>query len=247
MTIEPQNSKLADQRFASLFWCVGALIVAQYLVDAAAYFHSAIEPRGASRVWAPWWNYDHPHALTYWGLVIIAAFLVMRRWLYARGLWNAATGQRGLSSNVFALIGFLLILSWFSDGAIEAIAKVLTGQNEIPTYRPGFEYSVTSETLFGDLLSGVIAAPLFEEVAFRGLFLGCLLARGWTPISAVLLTSFVFGLTHTQYYPSTMIMVMVSGVWLGFLRIYTGGVAAPIIAHGALNFTITVSELLFPD
>jgi membrane protease YdiL (CAAX protease family) len=105
---------------------------------------------------------------------------------------------------------------------------------------------VTTENLFGDLFSGVVAAPLFEEFAFRGLFLGCLLARGWSPLSAIALTSFVFGLTHVQYYPSGMMMVMVSGAIFGFLRVLTGGLLAPIAAHGALNFLISMIELSFP-
>lgn len=241
------RTKLADQHFASLFWSVGALFVAPIFVDFIAGLHSQISPQGAERLWTPWWDSEHPHALTYWGAVVIATFLVMRTWMISSDIWHCVAFRGKLYPKLIALIAALLFVDWTVSGVIEAIAEIVTGQSEIPAYRPGYEYQVTMENLFADLFSGVIAAPIFEEFAFRGLFLGCLLARGWSAASAILFTSFVFGLTHTQYYPSGMIMVMFSGCVFGFLRVHTGGLTAPIIAHGALNLSITISELLFPE
>ncbi len=240
------RTKLSSKRIASLFWSVGALTCAPVVVSFIARIHNDILPQSAARVWAPWWDYYHPHAQTYWGIAIIASFLAMRAWMQSNNIWHCVAVRGKFYPKILVLITALIVVDWLASGTIESVAKIVTGQSEIPVFRPGYEYQVTMENLFGDLFSGMIAAPIFEEFAFRGLFLGCLLARGWSAVNAVLFTSFLFGLTHIQYYPSGMLMVMFSGALFGFLRIYTGGLAAPIIAHSLLNLSITAAELLFP-
>ncbi len=246
MRSENAPKDLSDYWVAALFWAVAALFLFPWSVSLLAAFHAAIAPQSAAAVWAPWWNPNHPLAMMYWGLVIMAAFLALRAWLRARGLWGSIAVAGDFSAKTIPLIAGLVIVDFIVSGFIGSAAQMLTGQSDLPAYRPGYEYAVTSQNIAGDLFSGVIAAPLFEEFAFRGLFLGCLLARGWSAWSAVVVTSAVFGLTHIQYYPSGMIMVMASGAIFGFLRIVTGGLLAPVLAHGALNFSISMLELLTP-
>lgn len=81
----------------------------------------------------------------------------------------------------------------------------------------------------------IVLAPLIEEIGFRGVALGCLLGRGAPPIVAAIATSAAFAVLHTQYTLVGMIPVFVLGLFLAWLRIASGGIAAPIVAHMAAN------------
>ncbi|MEM9226143.1 MAG: type II CAAX endopeptidase family protein [Pseudomonadota bacterium] len=81
----------------------------------------------------------------------------------------------------------------------------------------------------------VIMAPIVEEVAFRGVALGALIARGLSPVGAVVLSSFAFAFSHLQYSPAAMLVVFLSGIGFAILRLVSGTVIVPIIAHGAAN------------
>jgi membrane protease YdiL (CAAX protease family) len=70
-----------------------------------------------------------------------------------------------------------------------------------------------------------------EEVLLRGVLLEGL-ERLIGPVSAVAVTSLLFGLMHVPLYGWTVVPVDVAaGVWLAGLRRLSGGVAAPIVAH----------------
>jgi membrane protease YdiL (CAAX protease family) len=79
-------------------------------------------------------------------------------------------------------------------------------------------------------------------MCFRGLLLGCLLARGWSPWTAVLVTAVAFASIHGQYFLPGLTAVFVSGCLFGWLRVISGGLAAPILAHGLMNGWVLVDE-----
>jgi len=81
----------------------------------------------------------------------------------------------------------------------------------------------------------VVTAPTFEELVFRGVLLGCLLARGRNPWLAVAITAAAFAGIHGQYHLPALISVFIGGVLFGWLRILCKGLAAPILAHSLMN------------
>lgn len=81
----------------------------------------------------------------------------------------------------------------------------------------------------------VVLAPVVEEVAFRGVGFGTLIARGLSPSAAIVLSSLAFALSHLQYSPAAMFVVFLSGVGFAILRLLSGTVIVPIIAHAAAN------------
>lgn len=85
------------------------------------------------------------------------------------------------------------------------------------------------------LFTIVLVAPFAEEFIYRGLFMGVLLARGWTPVSAASLAALIFALQHIQYGWIGMLMVAIYGVLLGLLRVASGGLFLPIMAHMFIN------------
>nr|WP_070961169.1 CPBP family intramembrane glutamic endopeptidase [Hyphomonas sp. Mor2] len=85
------------------------------------------------------------------------------------------------------------------------------------------------------IFMAVILAPVIEEVTFRGIALGALISRGIGPIAAVLLSSAAFALIHMQYSSAAMLVVFISGVGFAILRLLSGTVSVPIIAHAVAN------------
>jgi membrane protease YdiL (CAAX protease family) len=80
----------------------------------------------------------------------------------------------------------------------------------------------------------VVAAPLFEELCFRGfLFRGFVAAIG--PIFTILLTSAIFAALHTQYNIVGILMVFTAGLTMGCTRWRTGSTAITILQHVLMN------------
>lgn len=90
------------------------------------------------------------------------------------------------------------------------------------------------------ILAIVVIAPASEELLFRGLMLRPLAER-YGPGFALGLTSVLFGLVHGQ--PVAVAYATVAGVVLGTVAVRTGGVAAPLVVHAAVN----AAPLLFSE
>ncbi len=81
-----------------------------------------------------------------------------------------------------------------------------------------------------------IAAPVCEEVAYRGLLQPTLRRFGISPWLAILLTSVVFALMHiSAAAPQAVAALFIFGTALGWARERTGSLAAPIAMHMLFN------------
>jgi len=85
------------------------------------------------------------------------------------------------------------------------------------------------------IASLVLLAPIVEEVAFRGVALSCLLGRGVPLWVAITVQAVGFAALHLQYTPAAMFSVFVLGLFLGWLRVASKSISAPILAHMAVN------------
>ncbi|MEL8055354.1 MAG: CPBP family intramembrane glutamic endopeptidase [Pseudomonadota bacterium] len=90
----------------------------------------------------------------------------------------------------------------------------------------------------------ILLAPLLEEMVYRGIGFGCLVARGFPPIMAIAIPNIVFAVSHQQYSPVGVFIIFLGGFWFGFLRIKTGSILAPIIGHMSINATLIYLSLL---
>ena len=88
----------------------------------------------------------------------------------------------------------------------------------------------------------VVAAPLVEELFYRGLLLGALRKRGWGPWPAIIVSSAVFGAMHFQ--PLQFLGLFTFGVVLALLRTWQGRLGGAIWAHVGFNATTVVSLYL---
>jgi uncharacterized protein len=79
----------------------------------------------------------------------------------------------------------------------------------------------------------VIAAPLLEELLFRGIMLEGLLKR-YRPLTAILASSIIFGLAHLN--PWQFVTAFVIGCFAGWVYFRTASVGPCILIHATVNF-----------
>lgn len=93
--------------------------------------------------------------------------------------------------------------------------------------------SMLDDTGVAGFVMLVIAAPIFEELIFRGIMLEGLL-RKYSPQTSIFLSSFLFGLVHLN--PWQFITGFILGIFLGWVYYNTRSVLPSIIIHAAANF-----------
>lgn len=93
------------------------------------------------------------------------------------------------------------------------------------------------------VIAAAVIAPIGEELGFRGLLLPWL-ARGMSPVAAVVGSAFVFGLAHPHYGAQVLVPVAY-GLVLGWARLRTGGLTASMLLHATIN-VVASSPLWWP-
>ena len=123
---------------------------------------------------------------------------------------------------------YLPILEVFEDLDVEGPARELTGMAEAPMEVAALVFMT------------VIAAPLTEEVFFRGLVQGALRDR-FGPVLAVVVSSLAFAVVHFQLVQFPALLVI--GAVHALLVLFTGRLGAALWSHVAFN-AATVIVLL---
>lgn len=90
------------------------------------------------------------------------------------------------------------------------------------------------------LVAGIIA-PIAEEVVFRGVLLSAL-DRRWGAWAAVILSSVIFSLMHVT--PFSIPPILVFGLVLGCLFVWTRSLTVCIVAHAVFNLSGIVAIYL---
>jgi sodium transport system permease protein len=141
-------------------------------------------------------------------------------------------------------------------GAVATLLLVVAFQtNVMPRPAPKPDDEVAGfEQLMGKLLGlprwqlyllVAVIPPICEELLFRGFLFSALRAR-FGDLWTVLLTAFLFGLLHLE--PQRIPATALAGVALGYVRLRTGSIAAPIFFHVAYNamlFDLSTGGILF--
>ena len=106
-----------------------------------------------------------------------------------------------------------------------------------------FRKTLPVESLGNVFLGGVIFAvvnAVMEELVFRGILFDAIDSQ-WGPSITLIGTAVLFGLGHLHGYPPGtigVVLAMLFGLALGGLRLWTGGLLSPILAHIAADATI---------
>ncbi len=92
--------------------------------------------------------------------------------------------------------------------------------------------------LFVLLVGGCLAAPIMEEFVFRGFMF-----RGWSesflgPVGAILLTSTLFGMYHTQYDWLGRFWIFLFGLAMCTVRWRSNSTWVTVVVHSAVNIVL---------
>lgn len=89
----------------------------------------------------------------------------------------------------------------------------------------------------------VIAAPILEELIFRGIVLDGLL-RKYSPVKSIIISSLLFGLVHLN--PWQFMSAFILGLFSGWVYYKTGKLTLSVIVHLVNNFVAFVG-MFFSD
>ena len=90
----------------------------------------------------------------------------------------------------------------------------------------------------------IIAAPLFEEIFFRGFLLKGFASSFIGPIGAIVLTAALWAIIHIQYDAYNIAMIFFLGLMFGSARIKTGSLFVPLAMHVLVNLVSTIETAL---
>ena len=79
----------------------------------------------------------------------------------------------------------------------------------------------------------MVGAPIVEELFFRGLLFAALRKRGVPVVWTVIITAVLFAGFHFE--PVRLLILLPSGLLLGWVRAKTGSLGASMVAHGLIN------------
>ena len=142
--------------------------------------------------------------------------------------WGALFGVAGLFMAGIGALITMLIVGDFNSAAGEAALALRESS------------SFTALFIFAVVIA--VGAPVVEEIAFRGMLFGALRKRGINPIWVVAITAVAFAVFHLE--PTRFLVLLPIGITLGLARWKTGGLGAPMVAHGINNMPAAVFLLV---
>ncbi len=163
-------------------------------------------------------------ALTRWSGRSPAAYLGFR-W---PGGWPLALALGIAVANYFAVV---IPVQFLAQLVAPRSWVEMFDQTQVFEHQTGLE-------LFLAMTGAVAAAPIGEEIVFRGLLLQGLLRRGVAVLPAVLASAAIFSLCHVNLVGLPALFEL--GVVFGLLYARTGTVLPGLVAHLGSNLTATL-------
>lgn len=125
-------------------------------------------------------------------------------------------------------------------------ASWMTGRDIVPSFVvEAFRTARASNTLVVFILALVVAAPLMEELLFRGFLLPGYAASKLGPTGAVVVTSVAWASMHIQYETFYVVQIFILGCVFGWLRLRSGSTVLTLILHGIVNFVAILQTVYF--
>lgn len=168
------------------------------------------------------------------GMLVLAAHFA--RWPVAEYLALAWPKLRDAVIVVACLVPFILAY----DALTYLLGRDVVTPFQVDTYRSARE----AGTLPLLWLTLVVAAPIAEEIIFRGF-----LYRGWvtserSAAPAILIISALFAIIHVQYDWYGILQVFLIGLALGWARWLSGSTLLTILMHALMNLWATVQSMV---
>jgi uncharacterized protein len=139
---------------------------------------------------------------------------------------------------LFAWIGITLVLLAFSDGLTWMLGKPI-----VPDFMR--VVNATAQPVWLLWLALVVAAPLFEEIFFRGFLFTGFAASAAGPVGAIVITSVLWAAIHLQYDLYGIATLFVLGVVFGLARLRAGSLYVPLALHAMTNLIAAAQAAFF--
>lgn len=97
------------------------------------------------------------------------------------------------------------------------------------------------------VLAIVVAAPLFEEIFFRGFLMSALEARGLSAPAGAVVSAALWAVMHLQYDFYNIVAIFLMGLLLAAARIKTGSLVPCLFMHALGNAIATVETALVAE
>lgn len=131
------------------------------------------------------------------------------------------------------VLGFVILAVLLPLGDF---ASWLSGRDIVPAYFvEAYRTARATNTVVVFLLAVIVAAPLMEELLFRGFLLPGYAASRIGPIGAVALTSVAWAVMHVQYEVFYVVQIVILGCVFGWLRLRSNSTILTLILHGTVN------------
>lgn len=221
---------LAREPLMAFFWAILAPVL--FLTGAALVSIELI----------PVFEPGSPEEIEAYHTLWLVSCAAMALWFAAMSLWADWLGAGPFAGVMRTDTTWLIIAAMV--GPLLLIAPTLVVSNFMS--EEGWQYSgevnqaitAPQNWSLAYLFIGLLMAPVVEEVAFRGVALGALISRGLSPVFAIMLSSLAFAISHQQYSIAAMFVVFLSGVGFAVLRLLSGTVVVPIVAHMSANAVV---------
>ncbi len=170
-------------------------------------------------------------------LVLLGVVVAVAR----RGANNLGAATLGIRRTAFGPALGWMLLAFFAVTLFNAIWILLVGTGSTPRDTSSGSAELTVATAVFITLGVAIAAPIVEEITFRG-YLFPALTRWRGPWIGALVCGVVFGLAHFAVHPPELLpMMAVFGFFACMLFWFTGSLL-PCIALHAMNNALVVGR-----
>jgi membrane protease YdiL (CAAX protease family) len=144
-------------------------------------------------------------------------------------------------------VGFKIIKYWFLIlGAFIVVSDslfALLGRPIVPEFMSTMYSSTESPWLLW--IAIIVAAPILEELFFRGFLITGLKSSIIGPAGTVFFTSFIWAAIHIQYDVYVLATIFIMGFGLGIARLKTGSVLLTIGLHSFGNLVATIETIVY--
>jgi len=129
-------------------------------------------------------------------------------------------------------LGFLAVFIAASDSLTMFLGRPIVPEFVVTAY-------ASAHPVWIIWVAFVVAAPLFEEIFFRGF-----LFKGFTsgfigPAGAIVLTAALWAMVHIQYDAFIVAQIFCLGLMFGTARMQTGSLLVPLAMHSLTNLAST--------
>lgn len=182
---------------------------------------------------------------SYWGEILIYAVLILVFFTLYNLLWRKDISEPRTATNFKDVLGSLVVgfgICGISGLWIMLAEQLPSLQKSVEAMNAGAE-NIAGGNAFGTFMIAVIAAPVVEEILFRGIALRSVrkFAPAW---ASILISSVLFGVYHLNIVQAAYATLM--GIAAGILYEKKRNLLFPILVHFANNL-ITMLQGFAPS